>query len=253
MSGSRNIYSYNEYSNGYAHSHLLSINFTNYKLEYKGFCLGSGEIRFLFSKLSSEFNSQTYKMILFHLKGYLEWESLEGVPYVKLEDLFIKSKNNGLPYVALSDLNYHYSILLQINKQRGNQLDWQIQKNKAFDENILYRIKDNDKLEEFCVWENHRYYNSTPINLSFYKDEQGEYYPINSTMSSIVIQEDAFLPFHGEKNKIIIEGVLDESSLGKRKTFIHPQIKNYVKRQIEFKVNQSAIKDSAIKRLKNKS
>ena len=86
-------------SNGYEffrHPHIQKINTTNLLNNLKktdngisDFCLGSGTgISTLFTKLhSKQCSEDEYIEFLFSIKPYLEWESLEGVPYHKLSDI----------------------------------------------------------------------------------------------------------------------------------------------------------------------
>lgn len=80
----------------FRHPHIQKINTSSLVTHFKksvhaigDFCLGSGTgISTLFTKLcSAKRNEDEYIEFLFSIKPYLEWESLEGVPYHKLRDI----------------------------------------------------------------------------------------------------------------------------------------------------------------------
>ncbi len=241
--GARNILSYNEYSNGYLHSHLPTTSLSKHDLYFQHFCLGTGEIRMMFSKLSNQFNEGLFKTILFHIEGYLKWESLEGAPYIKLEKLFLKNKNDGIEYLSSIGIR-EYVDLIRYRRKRDRttpKLDWYIEDN-------YFKIKDNEKLEEYCKWEGNYIYNydSEYRKLFYYKDEIGNYYSRTASIEEIEVNTECFIPFKGEKHKIQIEGVLDNLD---NTIYIHPKIKLNVKRQIEIAINNRAIKYHAINAL----
>lgn len=75
-----------ELNTGYIHSHLpRSYDFT----DFENFCLGTGPISLVLIELSNNikpFNIIKFKGFLYQIKSYLEWESLEGGPYIKITD-----------------------------------------------------------------------------------------------------------------------------------------------------------------------
>lgn len=83
--GSRTTFTLTELANSYAHSHLGRS--AKYKNDpYKNFCLGEGPLR------GAERNWHTKEKIEIEfffslLEDYLKWESIAGVPYVKIETL----------------------------------------------------------------------------------------------------------------------------------------------------------------------
>lgn len=104
ISGCRNSFSTIELNAGYMHSHLSSVGIfnstTNRILEFSSFCLGTGALKQLEMILSSDFNDVTFRLFLYQLEVYLSWESLEGGPYMKINQLtpdskrYIYSKND---------------------------------------------------------------------------------------------------------------------------------------------------------------
>lgn len=247
IQGRRGSLSYNEYSQTYFHSHLPKFK-KEEPLMYQSFCTGSGEINFMTSKLNNEYTDSMFKTLLFHLQGYLEWESLEGRPHISLNDLFLKSKSNDLAYYSNQHCEQFVQNIIQDKKIVKKKFDInEIDLDWYFIDG-LYRIKDNNKLEEFCKWKT-SYINNELIKLEkkdytsgliCYKDETGNYYPSNATIDTITIPDD-YIPFKGKKYKLEVTGVLDDSN---RPFFIHPKIKKYVREYLEYIVNKNKIRES---------
>ena len=83
-----------EYSSGYIHSHISSIDvyFEHFSLNnyvYKSFCLGSSEVIDIMQILnnSSSFDKNMFELLLLTLDTYVKWESLEGGPYIKMSSI----------------------------------------------------------------------------------------------------------------------------------------------------------------------
>lgn len=248
MYGTRDIITYNEYNNSYVHSHLTSCTYSINKIEYTSFCLGNGEINFMFTLLSQKFDNNLFKTILFHLKGYLEWESLEGVPYKRIEDLHRISNNNNLPYLDIMKVNNATNLILKIRKEEINQnnkvvynLKWKLEGNKLV-------LIDDINLEQYCLLnQNRSFYSSEQI---VFKDSTGTYFPITAVQSNITVIPDNYIIFGGEKRYLKIEGLLDTSQ---REFYIHPQIKKHVKSRLEYAANQNYQRTYLTKRLQDKS
>lgn len=81
IDGIRTTISKNEYTKQYAHSHLKRGSFTT----WENFCTGRSELG---CSVTNDFFNKDKSVILqflFLLQSYLEYESIEGVPYIKLE------------------------------------------------------------------------------------------------------------------------------------------------------------------------
>ena len=238
--GTRTNLTFNEYSQGYLHSHLPSNIFTT-EIKFDNFCTGSGEINFMFSKINHEYTDGMFKTILFHLKGYLEWESLEGRPHISINYLFLKSKSGDLHYYSNKICNDFVWSIMNEKKKKFKldnilpDLDWQIVDNK-------YRIKDNEKFEEFCRFKGNTKTDYQP-NVVTYKDNQGNYFPSNATIENIKIPDD-YIPFKGKKYKLEVSGVLDDSD---KPFYLHPKIKKHVREYLEYTTNKNAVRKSIAK------
>ena len=92
--GTRTVFTTHEIYNKYIHSHLPkgfspddfpSITGTDFRNPYKKFCLGRGEILDLISDLEqSDFDCETFQLLIYHIQTMVKWESLEGTPHIKM-------------------------------------------------------------------------------------------------------------------------------------------------------------------------
>ena len=91
LDGLRTTLTKNEFVKGYAHSHLPSnsykiTNTSEVEDKWSNFCVGSSELGCCHQ--TDVLNTDKMKILQFFflLQAYLEYESIEGVPYIKLEN-----------------------------------------------------------------------------------------------------------------------------------------------------------------------
>ena len=95
-------YTIEEWFSGYRHSHLPSkpvIKTANEMYYADSFCMGSGtDLDILISNifLDSEytFNSLAFETLLYNIDSLLEWESEEGVPYIRISTISLSNSEN---------------------------------------------------------------------------------------------------------------------------------------------------------------
>lgn len=78
----RGEYTAAQWRAGYVHSHCSYIPTDN---TFAPCCLGTGPIRHTIALLSQEFDEDRWNLYCFELSEYVKVESLEGIPYIKLE------------------------------------------------------------------------------------------------------------------------------------------------------------------------
>lgn len=83
VSGMRSTHFTKEFSAGYRHSHLPSSSYG----QFSGFCLGSSNFRILLSNLSISLSHSDWYLMFLSIESYLKWESLEGGPHVRMENM----------------------------------------------------------------------------------------------------------------------------------------------------------------------
>lgn len=98
MYGCRETVTYAEYCSNYRHSHIRTG-----KAGFGDFCVGSGsDMSDLLNGLAVEWNIVRFEALLYQLMDYLAWESLEGVPFAKMNAI-VESSNNDRNYANLID------------------------------------------------------------------------------------------------------------------------------------------------------
>lgn len=97
----RSEYTAVQFRSGYAHSHLHRIDSNNWDV-WSTPCLGSGPIRNTISALVSRPSKELWELFCLELSKYVETESIEGVPYIRLETV------GNLSGTTLSAVLYNY-------------------------------------------------------------------------------------------------------------------------------------------------
>lgn len=97
LEGLRTTFSRIEVDKGYIHSHLPG----GVSNEFKTFCLGSSEMSGCFQKEFISKNKTDIYQFLFTLQNYLEYESIEGVPHIRMENC---QNLSGLNTISNNDL-----------------------------------------------------------------------------------------------------------------------------------------------------
>ena len=233
-----------EVISSYQHSHQSGRHYTydrdkeDSQFTYRGFCLGASEIIQALSMLSSMFSKDRFKLFLYQLEEYLNYESIEGNPYKRISNTI----GGGSPRdLTENSCNSYYKNLLLYRTEglHTKEVDFKLEGN-----NII--IVDNDKFEEFLkIYDEKGLYNSS---LLCEKDEIGNYYGYRNVPSSFPsvmlikpeIYEKVNFIFRGEVVSFkLIEEVID----GQEKPYyISKHIKNYVKTRIEQKIESRRFK-----------
>lgn len=107
----RTTFSKLHWSCGYAHSHLPGL------LGWQSPCLGSGPISQTQSRLAREFDIELWGLFCYELSKYVTVESLEGVPYKRLESLGDKGEKLSMPHTRwYSDAPGHLCVISFFSK-----------------------------------------------------------------------------------------------------------------------------------------
>lgn len=81
-----------ESMSGYKHSHLSSS--VSGDKKFSSFCLGgSSSINVSVAELSNYFTVDRFELFLYELSAYVKYESIEGGPYIRMENIGKKSNN----------------------------------------------------------------------------------------------------------------------------------------------------------------
>ena len=159
-------YTYLHIRNNYMHSHVSQIPLHNFT-EFQSPCTGSGPINSTMARLNIDggFDPDIWKLFCLELSKYVEVESIEGVPYHRLENLGISGMNAGeTEFRLVNGLNYYgddmdamikdfVSHFIRQGKLRFNYVDGSYSIGMSFTEYML--VISN----EFIDWYNKRFNN----------------------------------------------------------------------------------------------
>ena len=223
LSGLRTSFTYNEYITGYIHSHLGNFR-PNENLYYSSFCTGVSEINDLSMILNSDLsnNHDLLKMYLLEIKSFVEWESIEGVPYKYFER--INKYENG----RLSTLNQVSDSLLRNIDRFVNTLDI-TKMNLTFTSSKI--VISN--IEEVIETGDSSFFNS---NYLCYKLANGEY--------ATTIIEPKISPIRSLfkfKNKPLNIKQVEKKPIENLDTYIHPSVVQIIKNKLEYEYTKKAI------------
>lgn len=243
LEGSKSTFTTDEFESGYMHSHIPSLQMYNQdasdrrktRLPFQSVCLGAGEMKPMMLNYRLDPNQEDFEMMLHMLKTVASWESIEGVPHARMENVI--SKQIGAPNLHWQHGDQVFRTIITKSNRINHNLDW-------YYTNGQYSIVDNEKFEDFCI----AAYDKIPFDYMVHKDETGAYYvPNRVTLDDMQPNEPDYIVCLGKKFELKVEGELRLS--GERKKYINPNIKSYVKRKLEITANQIQIKADSISRL----
>lgn len=246
MKGCRGRATIAEWMNGYAHSHLRSRDRSSLKTftEWGDCCLGHGEILNSMIMLKNNFEYQLLKLILFQMDAFARWESLEGVPHIRMDGVIEGSIITIYPNMSEREATRYRNVILNVLQSSDEQpkLSWEIEDGKLSvveDRNWERFIKPYDDPNAAA------YQIVAPLqNLIFYKDSQGNIIQKNNNGNSNIMipnpNPQAFVIFRGEQ--IVFQVFRDENSLDLIPEFhINPNLTIALKQKLENHANITKI------------
>lgn len=162
IKGTRVTLSDSEFRVGYLHSHLHPYRMLphNIFLNATSFCLGEGELgTFLTNSYSDPdyvFDEISFESFLYLIDTLVEWESLEGTPYIRFSKIWTQFSGDSAPMIPNTNLHQpvaeiSFQNLLDFLNSDGTKLltfltslDFVISENR-------YKIKDTKKVNEILV------------------------------------------------------------------------------------------------------
>jgi hypothetical protein len=209
-----------EKHNKYHHSHLPNNN----DFSINTFCLGSGPLVELKGKLYRDYNIIDYEIFFATLSIYVGWESIEGGPHRRIDQLLVKRsidnysiENNGKKIISEAIANNEVNINLTFDK---------INNNFSLDFNLL-----EDSITELAL-------NFPTIYKQFcYKDtELNQYFKLNNNIEPLESEYIKPLCTLGNKKVFLeIENIVSSENTNFKKV-VHPNITEYAKKYILFRV-----------------
>lgn len=246
LHGTRGFMSYAEWFVGYRHSHLTSNKPTSFNDVFitGSFCTGSGEINDVMATLwENGYSEEHFEMFLHTLNTVAEWESLEGIPYIKMESITIGKKQN-LSDVSDSSVKLYYDYIF--NALSDVDFDFVFSDNR-------YKIKQNEKYENIIkniIINNMQSYWSKLLVTKVGDKYYGYSHP------EIIDLHDMFNNVDGEKPYTLIQNYVVQFEVEQysgelpdiNNYKVHPKILNYAARELEKQLYYKSVRKSTIEK-----
>jgi len=245
--GTRTTLTYAEYNSRYLHSHLNKnrIDPSYEHFYFQKFCTGSGSINIAMADLNAQgFNAERFISYLLNLDTLASWESLEGVPYVKIASINSLEEGTQMYNSARSDVAKMFITALKrfATSVYKPEIDFML-------EHSGVSLADNDRYKEFL----HR----VPLTdtdkkyLLCFKSEEGVYYSYGQTprAAPLLLYPNKYL-FQGEEIEIKITNPPENATTEIQYEF-HPKIKLEIKKQLEYAANKAILRKTTVDRYKN--
>lgn len=191
---------------GYKHSHLPSKNkdrFAKSPFETSHFCVGGDtDLYRMEQEFTFELNIDRFELYLFTVDSMLQWESLEGVPHMKMADILPEN----LKTINRVDSRTGDLASLLIRDRKPLKFDFYVEGDK-------YRIKQNQKASDFIKdWMVERGMTSLMAevlcvrwrNSSTYVGLGGNQMPDNPVVHKTSSGENPYILFNGVKKEVKI-------------------------------------------------
>ena len=174
ISGFRTTLTDAELNTGYLHSHLRSTNrgyFDNFDSEVgleRWFCLGSGETLDLLDimNVAEEFDKNLFELFLYTLDSFVKWESLEGGPYKRMENIHLGDDNEGHIYDTIRrEVVERAKDLVRNNTDLQHKLKYTFSAGNVavipdmeFEETLKKCFLDNNFMNGLCTYDGKTYW-----------------------------------------------------------------------------------------------
>lgn len=250
LEGGRLSISYAEFSSNYFHSHLPGYYNRNGNQSpfYSNFCKGSGHINQFIAELNSEvFNQGNIEPFLIQISGLVIWESLEGGPHRKIRYISIRTitgRKFTISDVAVKAIKHKI-----LEKHREGKikpvLDFKI-------ENNTYTIVDNENIDVFIV-DTVELSSQDLTCILVMEDSTGTYYKYGQAPGYLEVpntEEEVYI-FKGQEIAFRIGEAPTTGDTSSINYFVHPEVRQIIKKEIEYDINISQIRESTIQRYRS--
>lgn len=244
--GMRTSYTSNEYRSHYTHSHLSGT-----CINWSRFCTGSGPINQVIALLAAGFNPINFELLCYHTKSYLAYESIEGTPYMYLEQIGSGVQTQAYPIEHYStQLDSIYETLVNkrfftpsyirencIIEVRDTYID--VKPKDSFEETVYLKMKDimtttpSRELRQISF--------ATGMSLdsiSAIKRADGSYVR-SGTSDTLNVPNTTLITFKGNPIKLKI---LDDEAKQKKTIYANPDITKYLIKRISTSLTKAAFK-----------
>lgn len=249
LEGGRMSLTYAEYNSKYFHSHLprKSVESNFESPGYQTFCTGSGDINISISDINSQgFTFDRYINYLLNISTLASWESLEGVPYVKITS--INSFRQGATEYRYNSNNK--DLYINYIKRHVAETEWvRLPVNFKLEKSGVSLIDDEalkGLFREVYVPEGDK------TRFWVYKctENEGVYYLYGQNISNGSVPT--------VRSKYIFQGVEVSMHIDRAPETItqieyefHPTVKQEIIKHLEYEANKAIIRKSTIDRYKD--
>lgn len=137
ISGTRLTMTKEEITSCYFHSHLSSVNIDEngrHNFVFQSFCTGSGEINSYMDKFNTTKSASNITDLLLQLYTLVNWESLEGTPYMNMRDIrFRDGSSDGRP-----------NQLRRVNSNSSNFIDKAVELLEKTPNTFIFEVDPKD-------------------------------------------------------------------------------------------------------------
>jgi hypothetical protein len=231
--GIRATKTYAEYCSRYGHSHMQSSDLPTHTSQ---FCLGSTDFSNLVSGLmQNNWNRLMFEMYAIQLIDYLKWESLEGGPYAKLEEIRTSSQRRRFQPPNSTTLSGYYTNYVKkypasdINvEDNGHALKISVTKDTAFWDRVTAITDSSHRLA----------YNPTKGETYEESSDDSEFYNEISRINRDMISRSTGLKFKGVPIKVQLEVQGATNKKEEKEYKAHESVRDYIATTLETQLNE---------------
>lgn len=211
------------------------------------FCVGGDtDVSRMIAEFEVEMDWDRYELYLFCVDSMITWESLEGVPYIKMRD--IKNALNN----EVTSVNQSYVQTL-VNSITDNKIPLDVD---FYIEKGLYRIRPNERANEFVKKLVLQYYNFEKyksILVSRVPNTFNEFLQMKAEQETpqnySITATTEYTLFRGKKvfAKLIKEDTRNEPTVPLENLIVYPNFLKDVLSQLESRIYSKAVTKSGTK------
>lgn len=221
LMGTRGEISWYEKEKSYYHSHLPGHGVNN-------FCLGSGPIRDYISRFNITPSEDELFNVIYNIKIYIAWESIEGRPHKRLAELGKKE----------IDINASFywndtGLLRQYIKS-----DHQIPINLTTVGGVKTLVVNENILEKQLV----DFFPKSSECLVYKDTTHNKYYTVDSISKKDLKLSDKLFTFKGEDIYTTVKSYNDEIKVQDQEFYAHPKITKSVQERLTKRIHDHIIK-----------
>lgn len=245
--GGRTTLTYAEWNVGYMHSHLPHVDISSGLIPpfWGRFCRGSGHINDFIAEVNSEggFKEENLTPFLIQILGFVSWESLEGVPYKHFEHIMPRPSSGRVFSFSKTKIDVIKRNILEYYKARKTppNIDFKL-------ESGVYTIVDNEKLDKYIL-ETIPFSDRDKSYLISMLASDGTHYTFGQLPGFRTPPDNTNkYIFQGQEVSIIIGDPPSLGDMSESNYTLNPQVKEYIKQDLEYVVNTKKIRKSTIDR-----